>query len=189
MGVTKISTFLYIKIFIVSIGLVVSYLIWEYLFIFTYDFLYFGYTLLHSWALYNTLGSRNTPKTANTKRLLFSLFSSVYGQIVIEIYACLCLHIILCIFITTFHAHRRHITIWTVQTRPILQLQNMSFLEFFSVIVCWIAVGLYACLCLLMIYCNFITPFLTRGWHVTPWASIAPPKLWKQNMSFFLIFQ
>ena len=37
MGVNKISTFLYIKIFIVSIDLFVSYLILEFLFMFTYD--------------------------------------------------------------------------------------------------------------------------------------------------------
>ena len=54
MVVTKISTFLYIKIFIVSIDLFVSYLILECLFMFTYDLFYFGYTLLHSWEAYNT---------------------------------------------------------------------------------------------------------------------------------------
>ena len=54
MAVTKISTFLYIKIFIVSSGLFISYLILECLFTFTYDLLYFGYTLLHSWEAYNT---------------------------------------------------------------------------------------------------------------------------------------
>ena len=37
MSVNKFSTFLYIKIFIVSIGLFVSYLILEFLIMFTYD--------------------------------------------------------------------------------------------------------------------------------------------------------
>ena len=39
MAVTKIFTFLYVKIFIVSVGLCVSYLILECLFVFKYDFL------------------------------------------------------------------------------------------------------------------------------------------------------
>ena len=72
--VTKISTFLYINLFIVSIGLFVSYLILECLFI-------FDHTLLHSWAAYNTLVNRNMPKIANTKYVLFSIF---FGSILIN---------------------------------------------------------------------------------------------------------
>ena len=60
MGVNKISTFLYIKIFIVSIGLFNSYLILECLFMFTYDLSYLA-------TPFYTLGRHITPWAAGTR--------------------------------------------------------------------------------------------------------------------------
>ena len=72
-GVNKMSTFLYIKIFIVSVGLFVSYLILE--------CLHMAFIIwLHPIALLdgmNILGSRHMSKIANTKYILFSNISAV----------------------------------------------------------------------------------------------------------------
>ena len=172
MSMNKFSTFLYIKIFIVSIGLFVSYLILEFLIMFTYDLSQFDCILFHSWVVYNTLSCRHTPKIANPKYVLFSIFSKVFLSILVEEYACLYLHIIYCIFITTFHRFRSHITTWAAQTRPKLQVQKPSFFVIFP----------YG---LLMICCNFITPFLIRGWHKTLWVAITPQKLINKIYHFF----
>ena len=51
-------------------------------------------------------------------------------MIVVEICACLCLHIIYCIFMITFHTLRSRITTWAAQIRPKLQAQKMSFSVF-----------------------------------------------------------
>ena len=117
MSVNKISSFLYIKIFIVCIGFLNSYLILEWLIVFTYDLTCFGYILSHD-------------QNYKYKICPFQYFFGSILKILVEMYACLCLHIIYCIFITTFHTLRSHITTWTAQTRPKLQVQKMSFLVF-----------------------------------------------------------
>ena len=75
--------------------------------------------------------------------------------------------------------------IWVVQENE--KLENFAFHKFYwpHPFCKWVGIKL----CLLIIYRNFITPFLTREWHITSWAATTPPKKWKQNMSFFLIFQ
>ena len=74
--------------------------------------------------------------------------------------------------------------IWVVQENE--KLENFAFRKFYwpHPFCKWVGIKL----CLLIIYRNFITPFLTRGWHITSWAATTPPKS-ENKMSFFLIFQ
>ena len=76
MAVIKISTFLYIKIVYVFIGLFARYLILECLFMFNMIF-YILATPFHTFG-WLALGNRNTPEIGSTKFVLFSIFSAVY---------------------------------------------------------------------------------------------------------------
>ena len=74
------------------------------------------------------------------------------------------------------HPQEAHKNLDVTKT-PKIASSKYALFSIFSVIFFQVVVGIYPCLCLILIYCSFIATVLTCGRHIIPWAAIALPKL------------
>ena len=152
-------------------------------------------TFYNSATPFYTLGQHITPLAARTLlklQMQNMYFQYFFGSILIDCSWNICLfmftYILLYFYKNLPHPQESYNNLDGTPTPKIASTKNVLF-SIFSVILRYIAVGINACLCLLMICFNFITPFLICRLHITHWTAITPSKLWKQNMSLFLMFQ